>query len=306
MIFCNLAGDAFKKRVKYKGILWSLTVYIFIGLVLFSMDMSQTDGLQAILVIIIKYMFFMVGTLLLMVGLWKAGNKIQNEDRTQQLLLASEKLAIAGQLAAGIAHEIRNPLTSLKGFLQLMQSGRSSKEEYYAIMASELNRIELILTELLVLAKPQQQAAMLPEDMIDLINQVIVLLNTQASLNNIQLITDFKVEALKVKCNENQIKQVFINLVKNAIDSMPKGGEIIIKVDKLEKHANIMFIDSGYGIPQDKLIKMGEPFYSTKEEGNGLGLMVSFKIIENHGGTIIIHSKVGEGTTFEVGLPLSG
>jgi two-component system sporulation sensor kinase A len=228
---------------------------------------------------------------------------ITERMRTQELLQHSEKLTLAGQLAAGIAHEIRNPLTSLKGFLQLMQSNGQAKKEYYSIMLSELTRIELIVSELLVLAKPQSTVFQ-ERDLYTLLKHVVTLIDTEAIIKNVQISVEFESDIPLIRCDENQLKQAFINFLKNGIEAMPHGGEIFIKVSRNGDRVLIRFIDQGCGIPEEVIRKLGEPFYTTKQSGTGLGLMVSFKIIENHQGRIRICSKLNEGTTVEVSLPI--
>jgi signal transduction histidine kinase len=228
----------------------------------------------------------------------------ESEKKSYELLQASEKLAIAGQMAAGIAHEIRNPLTALKGFLKLMRNGSEGKKEYFDIMDSELDRIELILSELLLLSKPQQNMALQRKELLNLLHQVVVLLETQASLNNVQLMTRSLSDQLYINASENHMKQVFINIIKNAIEAMPSGGEITVEVEQTDSQVIVSITDQGFGIPEEHLTKIGEPFYSTKQTGTGLGLAITQKIIESHGGTIKISSRLGEGTTFVVMLPL--
>lgn len=221
-----------------------------------------------------------------------------------KVMIQSDKLSMAGQLAAGIAHEIRNPMTSIKGFVQLMRSGLGSKEEYFDIISSEIERIELILGELLLLAKPQGIKYEL-KDIRLLLEQVITLLNTQAILNNVEIITRFDPEPTFVKCDENQMKQVFINFIKNAVESMPNGGKLTICIEYGNvDHIVIYFVDEGCGIPEAILSRMGEPFYTTKEKGTGLGFMISKKMIEDHGGQVVVFSEPNEGTTIKVTLPL--
>ena len=229
---------------------------------------------------------------------------ITERKRTEQLMIKSEKLSVAGQLAAGIAHEIRNPLTAIKGFLQLLNSGIDEKQQYYEIMLSELNRIELILSELLVLSKPKE-VLFRKTKVRSLLKDVVTLLDTQANMNNVQIELLIYDENLVINCDENQMKQVFINFIKNSIDAMPKGGMIFIRVKQENDKVKISFIDQGCGIPEEVLKKVGEPFYTTKEKGTGLGVMISYNIIENHNGLVSVTSKVNAGTTFEVTLPLS-
>ncbi|MED3563420.1 ATP-binding protein [Bacillus xiapuensis] len=226
----------------------------------------------------------------------------ERKEQTEKLLQKSEKLALLGQMAAGIAHEIRNPLTSIRGFIQLFKSGQTHPD-FYDIVLSELDRINSIVSEFLVLAKPTA-AVFIEKDVKNLIKDVVTLINTQSSLNNVQINVEFDSELPKVMCEENQLKQVFLNLLKNAIEAMPKGGNIEVKTrQKEEGKISILIIDQGVGIPEDRIPTLGEPFYTTKEKGTGLGLMTCYKIIESHNGEIKITSVVDEGTTVEITLP---
>ncbi len=226
-----------------------------------------------------------------------------SKETTEGLLQKSEKLALVGQLAAGIAHEIRNPLTSIKGFIQLFKSKYSSEEDYFNLVLSELERINLIVGEFLVLAKPT--AVVFKEKEIkSLIKDVVTLINTQAIMNNVQILVETESDVPLIVCEENQLKQVFINILKNSIEAMPDGGVIHVKIKVKEKgKLSICVIDQGSGIPEDRISTLGEPFYTTKEKGTGLGLMTSYKIIESHHGELKISSKINEGTTVEVILP---
>jgi two-component system, sporulation sensor kinase A len=229
---------------------------------------------------------------------------ISERKKNEELLINSEKLYVAGQLAAGIAHEIRNPLTSLKGFLQLISSGRGGGKNYFDIMKSELTRIESIVSEMLMLSKPQvYELAHL--DIRRVLFDVVTLLEAQAALHNTEISVDGGKEPLWIFGVENQIKQVFINILKNAIEAMVEGGTISV-VSKREDDAVIIRIaDEGPGISQEQLSKMGQPFYTTKDKGTGLGLMVTYKIIDNHQGTVTANSEVGKGVVFTISLPFA-
>jgi len=227
---------------------------------------------------------------------------ISERKKNEELLINSEKLYVAGQLAAGIAHEIRNPLTSLKGFLQLIVSGRKNNNSYYDIMNAELDRIEDIVSELLMLSKPQVYE-LTYQDMRVMMRDTVTLLETQAILHNIALEAEYGTEPLWIYGVENQVKQVFINLIKNAIEAMSDGGTISIKLSREHDSVYVRIRDEGPGIGEDQLAKMGQPFYTTKEKGTGLGLMVSYKIVDNHQGKIDVKSELGKGTLFEIMLP---
>ncbi|MBY0096650.1 ATP-binding protein [Mesobacillus maritimus] len=225
--------------------------------------------------------------------------------QSREYMHQTEKLTVVGELAAGIAHEIRNPLTSLKGFTQLLGDKIDSNQDYMDIMITEIERINTIVSELLLLAKPRKLD--FKELNIGIVlKKIITLMEAQANLYGV-----------KIKCNdceeipsfiihgeENKLKQVFINLLKNAIEAMQEGGEITISVQRREKDVEIKFIDGGSGIAPEVLSKIGQPFFTTKEKGTGLGLMVCYSIVESHQGKMDIDSKSGEGTTVSILLPL--
>lgn len=230
---------------------------------------------------------------------------ITERKRAEEMLLKSEKLSVVGQLAAGVAHEIRNPLTSLKGFLQLLRKRSESDDFFYEIMLSELERINTIVSEFLVLSKPQA-ARYQPRNLVEIVSNVVGFLESQALLNNVQIECSMEASsAVMVECDENQLKQVFINLLKNAVEAMPDGGTVRVSIQEPEPgKVMVRFQDQGCGIPDERLPKLGEPFYTTKEKGTGLGLMVSFRIIEDHRGTVHVESQKGIGTVFDVVLPI--
>jgi two-component system, sporulation sensor kinase E len=223
----------------------------------------------------------------------------------QEQLRKSDRLNVIGELAAGIAHEIRNPMTALKGFIQLLES--SIKKEhamYYQVITTELARIDSIINEFLILAKPQAIRYQ-EKDINQIVRETVDLLNAQAVLFNVQFKTSYDENLPLVYCEPNQLKKVFINIIKNAIEVMPEGGNILIITNKRgENQIHISVQDEGMGIPKEIIKKLGEPFYTTKERGTGLGLMVSYKIIEEHRGTIEIESEEGKGTIFHITLPL--
>lgn len=230
---------------------------------------------------------------------------ITDRKKTEEMLRKSDKLSVLGQLAAGVAHEIRNPLTSIKGFLQLLQSTATENRDYFEIMLSEIDRINGIVSEFMLLSKPQVLNFTLT-NISTLIEHVISLIKTQAILMNVQIYYHYQSDLPSILCVEDQMKQVFINLLKNAIEAMPDGGNVYINVKQADNELVISFKDEGCGIPPNRLKTLGEPFYTTKEKGTGLGLMICFKIIENHGGKIHISSEIGKGSIFSIHLPIKG
>ena len=230
---------------------------------------------------------------------------ISERKKAEELVLQSEKLTVAGQLAAGIAHEIRNPLTAIKGFFKLLEREAKTQKDYYPIIESELDRIELILSELLLLAKPN--AVKFEEiSLATVLKEVTTLLETQSILSNIwfELKVDVASEDAKIKGDPNQLKQVFINLLKNGIEAMDNGGVIKISTEFQSKGILVTVLDQGVGIPEELINRLGEPFFTTKNTGTGLGLMITYNIIKNHGGTVSVSSKKGIGTKFDIFLPI--
>jgi len=238
--------------------------------------------------------FYLIGVL----------NPIPDQRKTEEMIVKSEKMSIAGQLAAGIAHEIRNPLTSLKGFLQLLQAGVNQKEIYYQIMIEEIEKIEMITSELLFISKPLTDEKKI-ESVYSMIKDVIMLLESQAHLKNIEIKCSVDKD-LYTYCDRSQIKQVLINIIKNAIEATDKVGIIKIEVQStIQGDIEIDIIDEGPGISKDIIDKVGEPFFTTKKSGTGLGLMITKQILEQQDGKIFIVKSNETGSTFRIVLPVA-
>lgn len=229
---------------------------------------------------------------------------ITDKKRTEEALMQSEKLSVIGELAAGVAHEIRNPVTVLKGFVQLLSQQQTIPDPYYFnIMQKELDRINQITNEFMALAKPQA-IKIKNHNLLELICQVTDFLESEALLHKVELIVEHDEAAIWIDCEPNQIKQVVINTIKNGIEAMPEGGKIRINVKKELDFIYLFIEDEGTGIPAELIERIGQPFFTTKEQGTGLGLMVSMKIIENHGGAVSIQSQENKGTTVKILMPL--
>lgn len=225
---------------------------------------------------------------------------ISEMKSTEAYLRNTEKLSVVGQMAAGVAHEIRNPLTTIKGMLQLSKD--QFRSDHYKLLMSEIDRMNFIVNELLVLGKPQ--AIHYREvDIMSIMDDTLKIFESQAVMNGVSVTRDIKSWGT-IYCDPNQIKQVFINILKNATEAMPYGGNIHVFLDVKGAEQHIRFVDNGEGIPEDILNKIGQPFYTTKKDGNGLGIMVTKKIIDAHKGKIQFNSQVKSGTTVEIRLPL--
>ncbi|WP_160118372.1 ATP-binding protein [Bacillus sp. V59.32b] len=231
-------------------------------------------------------------------------NDITEQQRTEELLRKTEKLSLVGELAAGIAHEIRNPLTTIRGFVQLLSQSNENKDlQYTETILDEIDRINFIVSEFMVFAKPHAMYYT-KCNLSEVLSSIIHLLRAEAMLKNVKISQSFSSDKLYIFGEEHQLKQVFLNMLKNAIEALPDGGNVHVSATSDKNYVTISIEDNGIGIPPEQIPKLGEPFYTTKETGNGLGLMVSFKIIDNHNGNMTVKSDVNSGTTFLITFPL--
>lgn len=232
--------------------------------------------------------------------------KIIEKTKIQKELQRAEKMNAIGQLAASVAHEIRNPMTVVRGFLQIFLTKDHLDEtelSYIQLMIDELNRAEKIINDYLSLAKPDLEHVE-KVDISDLSKKVADLMNTFAFMSkNISLNTILEKEVL-VKGNKSELKQVIINIVKNGIEAMRTGGVLTLSVRKNDRYGEIVVTDTGIGMSAEEIERLGTAFYSLKEKGTGMGLMVCYQIVERMKGRIDVESEKGVGTTFKVCIPL--
>ncbi|TKC19252.1 two-component system sensor histidine kinase NtrB [Robertmurraya kyonggiensis] len=222
-----------------------------------------------------------------------------------EMSLQTSYLANVGQLAAGIAHEIRNPLTTIKGFIQLMKPYlvEIEKEEYAKIALEEIERANTILYEFLNAAKPHVNAAKQVE-VNRLVKEIAILFEGEAHLKNISICTKLAPENPSLFLEEHQLKQVLVNLVKNAFEAVPAtGGEIGLNTEVRNELVLIRIEDNGCGMSDETVRRIFTPFYTTKATGTGLGLSVCNDIIHQLGGEIEIKSQPGVGTDLLIYLP---
>ncbi|HYK72913.1 MAG TPA: ATP-binding protein [Pseudoneobacillus sp.] len=233
--------------------------------------------------------------------------QIIERTKLQRELQHAEKMNAIGQLAASVAHEIRNPMTVVKGFLQLFLGKKHMSEEehsYLRLMIDEMNRAEIIINDYLSLAKPDinQEAEKINAN--DLALKAMDLMNSYAMLSkNIELATHFE-KQVSIKGNTSELKQVLINILKNGIEAMKDGGKLSLTVSEFNGYGVFEIRDTGIGMNLDELSRLGTAFYSLKEKGTGIGLMVCYQIIDRMKGRIEVDSEKGIGTTFKIYLPL--
>ncbi|MDP4083352.1 MAG: ATP-binding protein [Bacillota bacterium] len=219
-------------------------------------------------------------------------------------LRQKEKLALVGQMAAAVGHEIRNPLSSLKGFTQLQKERYPDTNEFYPIMIQEIDRINLIVNDLMYLGQPKN-IHFSKEGIEEIIAYTLSITQQQAQRQKVIVETIMEGPLPPIDCDGKQLKQVFINMIKNSIEAMPAGGKLKINVKVFGENKLLISIqDEGCGIPEEDIPNLGEPFYTTKKDGTGLGLMVTKQIIKEHNGEIKIESILGKGTVMKVVLPI--
>ncbi|MBS4008423.1 MAG: PAS domain-containing protein [Clostridium sp.] len=242
-------------------------------------------------------------------GLSGAVCVFQDETQKRALeneLLQMEKFSLVAELAAGIAHEIRNPITTLRGFLQILSKEfkhETKGAEYCTMMIEEIDRANSILKEFLLLTKPT--APKIREvDLHVVLEEIFLLIESKSLLENVELRKCYAKKLPLVKVDPAQMKQVFLNLATNAIQAMPDGGYLTISTSEEKGKAVVRFSDTGLGMEESQLKKIFDPFFSTKEQGTGLGLTVSYRLIEAHYGKLYAESTPGKGSVFTVELPV--
>ncbi|WP_223067960.1 ATP-binding protein [Paenibacillus caui] len=224
--------------------------------------------------------------------------------KSQQDLMRSEKMKVIGELAAGMAHEIRNPLASIKGFIQLSKSKQFNIEPWYEVIMNEITRVGELTAEFLQFSKPQANNMKI-ESLTDCAARVFSLCESEAASRGHSFIFENANQAILIHMDRDKMIQVLINIIRNAFQAMAHPGEVYFRIKAEEQAAVIEVRDTGVGIEQHNLSKIFDPFFTTKEDGTGLGLSLCQKIIEDHQGAIGVESEIGAGTTFTIRLPLA-
>jgi signal transduction histidine kinase len=226
--------------------------------------------------------------------------------QTEEQLRRADRLSALGELSAGMAHEIRNPLGSIKGAAEILRDDYGSqgpKAEFVQILLKETDRLNAIVQEFLNFARPRT-----PEfhetDLNEVLESVLTLTAQPARKAGIMVERRLDTAIGKRNLDGGLLKQAFLNLVLNAIQAMPGGGTLTIESVLREREVEVAVSDTGVGITAENRKKLFSPFFTTKTEGTGLGLAITYRIIENHRGTIVVQSEPGKGTTFTVRIPV--
>lgn len=244
---------------------------------------------------------YVIFTLIIMILVEQILRNIQ----TRESFLHSEKLHVISELSASVSHEIRNPLTVTSGFLQLLKQSKTVSEEdirYIDYSLSEVRRAEKIVNDFLAFAKPQSEN-MIESNLKEEAEYVKDIITPFANMHHV--IIDFRFQnSLYFKYDKNQIQQCLINLYKNGIEAMKeKGGTLSIHVTEQKKTIVVMIKDEGVGMTREEILRLGSPYYSTKKEGTGLGMLMVYSTVNKVNGKIEVASEKGKGTTFTIRIP---
>ena len=238
----------------------------------------------------------------------------ENLKQSQDTLRRADRLSSLGLLTAGLAHEIRNPLVAIRTFTQLLPERYDDaefREGFQGLALKEVDRICGLINDLLSFARPSKPNVA-PENVNDVVDNIARILETQAKEKGVEIIREFGGNLPKIWIDREQMKQVFMNLILNAIQAMKEGGSIRIATRSVSRQGaepsgefvQVEIRDSGIGIPEENLQHIFDPFFTSKDEGSGLGLAVSHQIVQEHGGFVTVESTVGKGTSFFVHVPV--
>jgi signal transduction histidine kinase len=240
----------------------------------------------------------------------------------EERLRRADRLAALGTMAAGIAHDIRNPLTSILIFSQLMSLHHDDpdvREKFNRVVPRELERVQAVIEDMMELARPATIHRE-PVNMNELLTQVLELFESQANAQGIKIIPEYEPELPYCMADRKRLHRCFSNIVSNAIQAMPNGGDVTVRTrqatavlfpstglpePRSESAIQVTIADTGQGIPADRLSRIFDPFFTTKEKGMGLGMAITHRIVEDHKGAIDVQSEVGLGTTFTIHLPMT-
>jgi len=232
--------------------------------------------------------------------------------KSKSYIRRADRLASLGTLTAGLAHEIRNPLVAIKTFTQLLPERLEDEEfrnHFLTIASSEVDRISSLINELLEFARPSDPKLEL-EDVNSILDGMILLISTETKKKHVDIVKYYSSDLPLARMDREQIKQVFLNVLLNAIEATPENGRISVRTRSFSKpggdpYLQIEFTDTGYGIPREHLEEIFNPFFTTKDKGCGLGLSISSQIVQDHKGYITVESELNQGSSFFINIPVN-
>ncbi|WP_231584213.1 sensor histidine kinase [Domibacillus indicus] len=233
--------------------------------------------------------------------------RMKRQQEYYEQIQQSERIKTAGQLAAAVAHEIRNPLTVVKGFLQLYEQDSSydrKAKEHFALMIDELDTAEKVISQFLSISAPNKEISLEKVNVKEILYSVVSLLNSYGLVHDNRIELELGEEECCIAADQTEVKQLCINLIKNAIEASKEGLPVLVKVKRMKSEVEIKIIDHGTGMSKTEIQLLGTPFYSLKSKGTGLGLMICFNIVKKYKGTIHFESVKEKGTTVVIHFPL--
>jgi two-component system sporulation sensor kinase B len=230
--------------------------------------------------------------------------RLEKQKLYYEQIKHTERLKITGQLAAAVAHEIRNPLTVVKGFLQLYEKDNTyeNSERHYSLLINELNSAEQVISQFLSIAKPDKDTETELVNVKGVLQSVTDLLNTYGLLHHNEIVLSV-VEDCYIAASTIEFKQLLINIIKNAIEASKVGDSVVVIAERNKDLVEIKVTDCGQGMSKEEMESLGTPFYSLKSKGTGLGMMICYNIAAKYKGTIHFDSVKGEGTTVTIRFP---
>ncbi|PHE88946.1 sensor histidine kinase [Bacillus pseudomycoides] len=299
LIFTAYSSSKFNQLNRRKKLIMSMTLPFFLALLTTFIAVVLSD-----FPITNSYItYFILLPPIVMLFVVYINEVLRDAVIMRSKLVKMEKMEIVSQLAASISHEVRNPLTVVKGFTQLLKTPdlpQESREQYIEHILGELNRTQVIIDDYLTFAKPASQKVdniVIDQELKRIISMMMPLCNMNSINVSENLVTG------SITGNTQHFQQCFLNLIKNSIEAMLNGGKLSIKSSACENKITIVIKDSGIGMTQEQINRFGEPYFSTKTRGTGLGTMVAVKIIETMNGTLDINSIVNKGTTLTITFP---
>ncbi|PRO64262.1 sensor histidine kinase [Alkalicoccus urumqiensis] len=229
---------------------------------------------------------------------------LTDKRRVEREMIRSERLKVVAQMAAGFAHEVRNPLTTIRGFIQLAhQNNAPISREYYELVIGEIDRVNKIIKELLKTADPDPEVEEGKVDLHQVVRDVVTLQESQLRAHQVSWRVQLDDSDAFVWADKNKLKQVLVNLVQNSMEAMTDGGTMTITTLTAENGSVITIQDTGIGMDEKTIERLGTPFFTNKETGTGLGLTMSYRLIQEMNGSVDVDSAPGQGTTFTIYLP---
>ena len=292
-------GQNARKRVLWGGLATILTMVLYLTTLAAQLPVLNHEFWILTINAVPTYALVMVIIMILI-------EKIIDNNITRKSSLQSERFNVLSDLSASVSHEIRNPLTVTNGFLQLLNKSKTltvEEKTYIEFALLELKRAENIVSEFLAFAKPQSEN-MIYSNLKDETEYVKNIITPYANMHQVDLQYTFN-NSIFFKYDKNQIQQCLINLYKNGIEAMKeKGGVLSIDVSEQTKNIVIKIKDNGVGMTKEEVLQLGNPYYSTKKEGTGLGMLMVYSTINKVNGKIQVDSEIGKGTTFTISIPV--